>query len=138
MIRLTCVTRLTVLTLQCFFLVLFLLHNLQNLYHYHLEHPRLLLNRSPMKGLSIVGFLELHSNNCHQNANICTYIQLLSRLQILKLYIINLNPRQIFWNLRISALLVKVVNFLKNVDYCKFESLRTRLSKFGENFKNAN
>ena len=28
--------------------------------------------------------------------------------------------------------------FIKNADYVKFESLRTRLSKSGENFKNAN
>ena len=28
--------------------------------------------------------------------------------------------------------------FLKNEDYVKFKNLRTRLSKSGENFKNAN
>ena len=28
--------------------------------------------------------------------------------------------------------------FLENADYCKFESLRTRLSKSKENFKNTN
>ena len=35
-------------------------------------------------------------------------------------------------------LVCKMINFLKNADYGKFETLRTRLSKFWENFKNIN
>ena len=34
--------------------------------------------------------------------------------------------------------LSKIMKFLKNADYGRFESLRTRLSTFEENFKNAN